>query len=134
MYLSVVGVGPLSEERPWWGGVLLPRATQSRPTALHTGTQYRQPQSGGALLCCAVLLCCCTSREHLESCLQEPHALLNNLHHWYMYINMTALLGEGMTKLDQSPPFFIASVFTALQTVNQHTNVSQSSFSDSHRC
>lgn len=56
MYLSVVGVRPLSEERPWWGGGLLPRATQSRPTALHTGTQYHQPQTGGAVLCCSAVV------------------------------------------------------------------------------
>lgn len=40
----------------------------------------------------------------------------------------TALHGEGMTKLDQSPPLFIASLFTALQTVIKHTKLSQSSF------
>lgn len=37
VYLSVKGVGPLSEERPRWGGGLLPETTQSRPAPLYTG-------------------------------------------------------------------------------------------------
>lgn len=37
VYLSIKGVGPWSEERPRWGGGLLPGATQSRPAPLYTG-------------------------------------------------------------------------------------------------
>lgn len=37
VYLSVKGVRPLSKERPWWGGGLLPGTTQSRPAPLYAG-------------------------------------------------------------------------------------------------
>lgn len=37
VYLSVKGVRPLSEERPRWGGGLLPGTTQSRPAPLYAG-------------------------------------------------------------------------------------------------
>lgn len=37
VYLSIKGVRPLSKERPWWGGGLLPGTTQSRPAPLYAG-------------------------------------------------------------------------------------------------
>lgn len=42
MYLSVVGVRSLPKKWTWWGGGLLPRATVSRPTPLHTGKRTWQ--------------------------------------------------------------------------------------------